>query len=63
MRFLTLVCFLAAVSRGQMETSHIKGAQAAYDAGRTADEIIKQINQTGAVESKSWLIKKLEEII
>ncbi len=30
---------------------------------RTADEIIKQINQTGAVESKSWLIKKLEEII
>jgi tetratricopeptide (TPR) repeat protein len=36
MRFLILLCFSAAISPGQTETSHIKAAQAAYDAGRTA---------------------------
>jgi tetratricopeptide (TPR) repeat protein len=36
MRFVTLLCFLAAASHGQTETPHIKAAKAAYDAGRTA---------------------------
>ena len=67
MRFLTLVCFLAAVSRGQMETSHIKGAQAAYDAGRTAEHD-KQFQQASdlfrkAIEIEPTFLRAQEELI
>jgi len=67
MRFLILLCFLGAVSPGQTETSHIKAAQAAYDAGRRAQHD-KQFPRASdlfrkAIEIEPTFVHAHEELI